>query len=470
MNDAILKRQQQRIMNRTEIKKSRRYWIRTVTRALLTGWRRPVDVVKSLDNLSAAKIFLVHCIAVAGFFVVLSILEGLGKAVRREKLLAWPMYVLDNLANLVDQIFTSSLIELFQVALGIEIVVIAMAVLLTPWCARDEPMPQSLGASIHRLWAHSLIVPAMLLLYCTPVVIMLSTSFKYRFDNEYAIYREALPWYIDVIDAFITVAFSASVVAYLVSLFRAVAAPRQIAPPARNPQCDQCGYSLIGTADDGNCPECGLPVADSIGPHARSSHDWKNRKQIGRLRAWWRAGFTPFSTRNPNLRRLSISGNDRTFQSYLAVHLVALVLIVFLAQLPRALANKPGILFTSRGFEDAVINTWLVLLFFLFLILASALFTAFVDAVRYKQNLAAFAMQASAYQSFYLLWMTIIAITTVFLLNLGEKTLLIGIAATTGIKHSEVDPLILGFIAAGTTASFLYGVFRATAAARYASR
>jgi hypothetical protein len=310
----------------------------------------------------------------------------------------------------------------------------------------------------------------MLILFLSPVVILLASSFKFRFGSDYAVYRGELAWYVEVIDAFITVAFSGSLIAYLVSLFRAVGAPREVAPPDHKRQCDRCGYSLIGTAADGNCPECGRPVADSIGPQARSTHDWKNRKTLGLLRAWWRAGFTPFSTDNPNLRRLSISGNDRSFQSYMVIHLLVIVPIVFLAQLPAALGEHRGIYFPRSGIQEAMMTTWIVVLFCLALILATAVFVSFVNAVRFKRNLAAYAMQAAAYQSFYLLWTTVMAMIAVFLLNLGERTVSLGIATSTGIAPEHVDGLVVGVIAAVTSATFLFGVFRATATARYASR
>jgi hypothetical protein len=58
-------------------------------------------------------------------------------------------------------------------------------------------------------------------------------------------------------------------------------------PPPADPHCAGCGYLLIGQPFDGRCPECGLPVAESL-PRARRLPHWARRAP---LRHWPRNFF-----------------------------------------------------------------------------------------------------------------------------------------------------------------------------------
>ena len=49
----------------------------------------------------------------------------------------------------------------------------------------------------------------------------------------------------------------------------------------RQPHCNQCGYVLTGLSRDGRCPECGLPVHDSL-PEARRPSPWAGAARINR--------------------------------------------------------------------------------------------------------------------------------------------------------------------------------------------
>ncbi|MBX3361419.1 MAG: hypothetical protein KF705_08290 [Phycisphaeraceae bacterium] len=39
--------------------------------------------------------------------------------------------------------------------------------------------------------------------------------------------------------------------------------------------CERCGYVLEGLAQDGNCPECGTPIAESLPGNTRTGTDWQ---------------------------------------------------------------------------------------------------------------------------------------------------------------------------------------------------
>jgi hypothetical protein len=63
----------------------------------------------------------------------------------------------------------------------------------------------------------------------------------------------------------------------------------EIAADARHvrPRCHHCGYTITGLPVRGGCPECGSEVAPFL-PDNRLAPAWKERKRVGRLRAFWR--------------------------------------------------------------------------------------------------------------------------------------------------------------------------------------
>jgi hypothetical protein len=48
-------------------------------------------------------------------------------------------------------------------------------------------------------------------------------------------------------------------------------------PEPHDPWCDDCGYILTGVDPAGRCPECGRPIAESLGPQNRPPTPWERR-------------------------------------------------------------------------------------------------------------------------------------------------------------------------------------------------
>ena len=50
----------------------------------------------------------------------------------------------------------------------------------------------------------------------------------------------------------------------------------------REPRCDECGYLIVGLPLTSPCPECGLPVRDSLPGGRRKPTDWQQSELSGR--------------------------------------------------------------------------------------------------------------------------------------------------------------------------------------------
>jgi hypothetical protein len=90
----------------------------------------------------------------------------------------------------------------------------------------------------------------------------------------------------------------------------------------RGPECRRCGYDLRGHEEDGSCPECGLPVAASIGGGYLAHADplWVSRLQLGAatgvlaaavtLLAWTPHLFPGLSSRLPRWAHVTMWANS----------------------------------------------------------------------------------------------------------------------------------------------------------------
>jgi hypothetical protein len=60
--------------------------------------------------------------------------------------------------------------------------------------------------------------------------------------------------------------------------------------------CEKCGYVIEGLDTDGNCPECGKPIAESL-PERRVGTPWQQSPGVGSLvRTWWMTLRHPLRT------------------------------------------------------------------------------------------------------------------------------------------------------------------------------
>ncbi len=60
--------------------------------------------------------------------------------------------------------------------------------------------------------------------------------------------------------------------------------------------CEKCGYVIEGLDTQGNCPECGKPIAESL-PERRVGTPWQQNPSFGSLvRTWWMTLRHPLRT------------------------------------------------------------------------------------------------------------------------------------------------------------------------------
>jgi len=340
----------------------------------------PATTARRTNHISLRRAYLVHLIAaLLGVFVIL-FLDSWGDAPTGAGLTSIGGHFLRGIAWLVKELAEApktAVLSVVGIALLIEVGFAGVAYLIMPWGAHDEPLRASFRHSLRRTWLQTphvvwiiaaVGIVAVLLsradrawrsAYSVPMPEMTSSppipsypqgaaqNSQAMKDYEEAIQyfnllwqthwravaewragmRQVQPWYLRFSDA-IAVDFGFLSSLWLLGvLLRSAGAPRDVPAIARPPRCDACGYNLTTIALESRCPECGEPVAASLGPHARPGTPWQRRCEIGRFRAWRQSWGTAFRdpVRFGRTLRLSTPGIDH--RRFLAMHLPLVFLI-----------------------------------------------------------------------------------------------------------------------------------------------
>jgi len=102
-----------------------------------------------------------------------------------------------------------------------------------------------------------------------------------------------------------------------------VPAAATIVPADSDLLCEGCGYTLNGLPTTGNCPECGKPIAESIGTHRSQSPFERDESATGFLRTFCEVIFRPgqfyqtLETRSANSAAQGFSFFNRLLASML---------------------------------------------------------------------------------------------------------------------------------------------------------
>lgn len=231
--------------------------------ALLVGWLLPRTTARRLAHVGLLKALVVQIFSVLTVFLLI------------DGLIAWALGrpPLDVLREIIREAQRHP--EIFMVlviAFGIfELFLLALAVALLPWGARDEKARSSLYHAVRTLWLQTPQIAVAFGLVITCGMIWQRIRRHFFVDVDAIMYATML-----------------LLVAWCVwGVLRAL----NFRPVKRREDsmliCQSCGYNLSGTPADGRCSECGEPAADSIAAETRPGTMWQRRTK-GWLMPWVR--------------------------------------------------------------------------------------------------------------------------------------------------------------------------------------
>jgi len=348
----------------------------------------------------------------------------------------------------------TTVLVVIGVALLIELGFVWLAFWMMPWGAVDEPLRASFSHALRRIWCqspHGLLIilliggltaqldrlndawktiypvnyPPSPFASGAPYVAGTAPSIPAYYDELRRIDREARaakPWYLRFQDAIdVDFAFLCGVW-FLGAMLRAVGVPRTGPPMPRQPRCDACGYDLTLMPMDSRCPECGEPVAASLGPEARPGTPWQ-RPGNSALSAWWQTFHT--AVRQPIVfsRMLQLQSPGTAHRRFLLLHMPIIFLI--------GAASPPALYYTVEGKSPFPNDAHLVLVGSpvfgtlcmvgtLMVSLSTASRCGVLHTIRDKRNSLSGAVQVVSYLvPFLVLWQIFGAITGIMAIVLS---------------------------------------------------
>jgi hypothetical protein len=413
-------------------------------------------------------------------------------------------------------------LTILGIALLVELGFLGVAYLVMPWGACDEPLGGSFRHALRRVWLQSphLVVAALM----NGVLFVPLQHMKVTWQAEYpvpfpetrsvspptlpqdavpgtpawdefdravqeddrvqqensrkieqweAARRRAQPWYLRFHEAICVDAGFLSGLWLLWALLRSVGAPRVAPPIERPPRCDACGYNLTTIPMESRCPECGEPVAASLGPNARPGTPWQ-RREVGRLTAWRQSWVQ--ASRDPARfgRTLRLTNPGVGHRHFLAVHLPVVFLIG---------AASPSMTFWAVEGHSPIPDQIEFLLIggpifgtactagVMAVSLLSAATAALLYHFRDRRNLLAGAVQVVSYLVVYLVaWQVFGAVTGICAVSMGQADWFRGLtlASRIGPEGFATTLWFIPNLACGIVYWTL--VRRAVSGTRYANR
>ncbi len=310
--------------------------------SLLTCAFLPVTTARRTNHLALRRAWLVHFAAALLGVLILALLAAWESAPEPASFAAvWDSFLTNVVWGLDEGARDpkSYLLAILSIALLTEVGFTGVAYLIMPWGAGDEPWRASFRHALRRTWLQTphivwiiaavgaVAVPllradrASQSAYPVPMPEMTSPppyptypqgaapnsqamkdyeKSMDEYDRAWQAHWRAVarwhagmrltqPWYIRFNDAIAVDLGFLSSLWLLGALLRSAGTPRVVPPIVRPPRCDACGYNLTTIPMESRCPECGEPVAASLGPEARPGPPWVRRREIGRFVAWRRS-------------------------------------------------------------------------------------------------------------------------------------------------------------------------------------
>lgn len=187
-----------------------------------------------------------------------------------------------DLVDLLDQgdLFTATAaIVCVIVVVVTEALFALLALLLLPWGDGAAPVGPLWRQALRTAWLHTGHFGLAACLYTEIYVFCemhLEPLQRYRWvhEPERQTGSALLQWVADHYQYALPVLFAGLVAWYLWALLRAMTTRLLPPAPARPPLCEACGYNLSHHDVSARCPECGRPVAMSVGPDVRRPVSW----------------------------------------------------------------------------------------------------------------------------------------------------------------------------------------------------
>jgi hypothetical protein len=283
--------------------------------ALVTAWICPAKTARRTNDIPLTQAYACHLAAMLLGLVALILVVGVQYHLSR----ATPTGILRAMGNVVGEIvheLTRAPREAWAILVGfvvaIELGFALLALIATPWGAKDEPLRASVSSALRRTWIQTAhLLPIILIyglwvakvnhaarewwdIYYRPIPPVPKTPKDQPPESEaWQEYRKALdsygrrdaeqrrlwarrPWYIKHAPAAHGYPLFMMLTWYLWGVFRAVGADRKTPMVDRPPMCEACGYNLTGAPMDGRCPECGHLVVHSLGSDVRPGVLWEH--------------------------------------------------------------------------------------------------------------------------------------------------------------------------------------------------
>lgn len=478
--------------------------------AFVTAWLFPAATARRTQHVSLRRAYAIHFAVVLATPLLALAVTAWGEAyVYSNRASTWSDVFQKDFAEFVDQFRRypeDTTLAIAGTLLTVESGFFVVAVLLTPWGAGDERVRTSFANSLRHVWLHTThVLPLVCLLGALIVALanaqkqpasrpppgaypMPPTTTQSAYAPEWQKYnadaetwwaeqnawQQSRPWCARNAPTIVGYAFFCGLTWFFWALFRAVGARRRVQSVTRPPLCEACGYNLTATQMDGRCPECGRPIAESLGPDVRRGTLWQRRREVGFVNAWWRCVWDPILRPTWFGRQVQVASPGADHRWFLAINLVPLFVVGAVGLLASYAADEGRNRFryaTDVVWLGAPLTGWIVVV-----IMASCtLFAAAAIGVSYrvsdKRNLMRGAVQVTAYLSGYLLlWAALAALGAVVAFLTYRHPLVRSLPRTLHMNRQSLAAFAwfaLNVVCAGVYAML---VSRAMIGLRYANR